>query len=80
MTLLATATPRGYEWSPTIALIMLACNLLAIAFAKYTVERQDVGPKLPIGGISVPLLLGATSFGHILGAGVILALSNSGAI
>jgi photosystem I subunit 10 len=31
-------------------------------------------------GLSIPALLGATSFGHIIGAGVILGLTNTGAL
>jgi photosystem I subunit 10 len=59
---------------------MVACNLLAIAFAKFTVQRQNEGGLPSVGGVSLPLLLGGASFGHILGAGVILGLSNIGAI
>jgi photosystem I subunit 10 len=81
LTLLAAAAPRAADWSPTIALIMIACNVLALAFARFTVQRPNEGGGLPsIAGFSLPLLLGAASFGHVLGAGVILGLTNIGAI
>jgi photosystem I subunit 10 len=63
---------------------MVACNVLAIIFAKTTVKLPNVGPKIPVlsdvAGLSLPALLGATSFGHILAAGVILGLTNTGRI
>lgn len=83
-TLLAAAAPRAFEWSPTVGLIMIVCNILAIAFGKLTIQRQSEGPELPssnlFGGMGLPALLGTTSFGHVLGAGVILGLSNLGVI
>lgn len=83
ITMLAVAA-RMPDWSPTIALIMVACNVLAIIFARATVKMPNVGPKIPIfsdvAGLSLPALLGATSFGHIVAAGVILGLSNMGTI
>lgn len=78
--LLAAAAPRAAEWSPTVGLIMVACNLLAIAFARFTVQRQNEGGLPSVGGIGLPVLLGGAALGHILGAGVILGLSNVGAI
>lgn len=47
---------------------------------------SGVGPKLPFGlpaiftGFGVPELLATASFGHILGAGIILGLANSGGL
>jgi photosystem I subunit 10 len=58
---------------------MLVANALAIAFAKYTVKYPNVGPKL-IDDFSVPALIGAACFGHVLGAGAILGLSNLGVL
>lgn len=82
-TLLAVIS-RTPDWSPSIGLIMLACNIVAILIAKLTVKYPNVGPGIPvlsdIAGLSLPALLGATSFGHILGAGVILGLTNTGTL
>ncbi|NJO77373.1 MAG: photosystem I reaction center subunit PsaK [Cyanobacteria bacterium RM1_2_2] len=82
-TLLAVAV-RTPDWSPSIGLIMLACNVVAILFAKFTVKYPNVGPGIPvlsdISGLSLPAFLGAASFGHLLAAGVILGLTNTGAL
>ena len=81
---LMTTVPNTLEWSPTVALVMIICNVIAIAFAKYTVKFPSVGPALPspemFGGFGLGGMLGATSFGHVLGAGVILGLANIGAL
>lgn len=80
-TLLAASVARATDWNPTVALIMIACNIAAIAFARFTVQRPNEGGGLPsVAGLSLPLLLGGASFGHILGAGVILGLTNMGVI
>lgn len=85
LTLLAAATvPNTPEWSPKIAIIMIICNIIAIAIGKFTIQKPNEGPELPapqfFGGLSLPALLGTTSFGHVLGAGVILGLASIGAI
>ncbi len=82
-TLLAVA-PRTLEWSPTIGAVMIICNVLAIAFAKYTMKNPSAGPAMPsssmFGGFGLPAVIGSTCFGHILGAGTILGLSNMGVL
>ena len=81
---LLTLGPNTFAWSPKIALIMIVCNIVAIAFAKLTVKDPSVGPAMPspkfFGGFGVAGVLAATSFGHILGAGVILGLANLGSL
>jgi photosystem I subunit X len=77
----ATAAPRAAEWSPTVGLIMIVCNILAIAIGRLTIQQPSVGPAFPAPiGLSVPAFIGSTCLGHVLGAGVILGLSNIGAI
>jgi photosystem I subunit 10 len=82
-TLLAVV-PRVADWSPTIGIIMILSNIAAISFAKLTIQHPSVGPELPsanlFGGFGLPAVLGTTAFGHILGAGVILGLSNLGVL
>jgi photosystem I subunit X len=82
--LIAVALPRAADWSPTVGIIMILSNVVAIAFAKYTVNPKNTGPALPsdafFGGFGLGGLLGITSFGHLLGAGAILGLSNMGVI
>ncbi|MFN9175643.1 MAG: photosystem I reaction center subunit PsaK [Synechocystis sp.] len=82
--LLAAAMPATLEWSPKVAGVMIACNILAIAFGKFTIKKQNVGTPMPsanfFGGFGLGAVLGTTSFGHILGAGVILGLANMGVL
>lgn len=82
--LAAAVVPSTLEWSPKVAVVMIICNIIAIAFGKATIKQQNVGPGLPaanlFGGMGLGALLGTTSFGHILGAGVILGLANLGVL
>ncbi|MBE9046778.1 photosystem I reaction center subunit PsaK [Pleurocapsales cyanobacterium LEGE 10410] len=84
LTLLAAYTPNTVSWSPKVAFVMIACNIAAIAIGKFTIQMKSVGPQLPspalFGGMGLPALLGTTSFGHLLGAGVILGLANAGVL
>jgi photosystem I subunit 10 len=82
-TLLAVV-PNTLEWSPTVAIVMIICNIVAIAFGKFTIKYPSVGPATPspemFGGFGWGAVLGTTCFGHILGAGVILGLASMGAL
>ena len=85
LTLLAAAyVPTTVSWSPKVAIVMIVCNIVAIAFGKYTIQNPSAGPNLPspefFGGMGLPALLGTTSLGHLLGVGVILGLANAGAL
>ncbi|OBQ36601.1 MAG: photosystem I reaction center subunit X [Anabaena sp. MDT14b] len=81
--LLATAT-ASLEWSPNISIIMIVSNIFAIAVGKFTIEHPHAKPELPapqfFGGFGLPAVLATTSFGHILGAGIILGLHSIGKI
>ena len=80
----AANVPHTVSWSPKVAIVMIACNIAAIAFGKFTIKNQSADPQLPssdlFGGMGLPALLGTTSLGHVLGAGVILGLANAGAL
>ena len=82
-TLLAAAT-TPLEWSPTVGLIIILANIIAIAFGKSTIKYPNAGPALPspnlFGGFGLPALLATTAFGHILGVGIVLGLHNLGRI
>ena len=82
--LAATYAPNTVSWSPKVAIVMILCNVAAIAFGKFTIKNQSADPQLPspalFGGMGLPALLGTTSLGHVLGAGVILGLANAGAL
>ncbi|MEH2194535.1 MAG: photosystem I reaction center subunit PsaK [Nostoc sp.] len=82
-TLLATAT-TPLQWSPTVGLIIIIANIIAIAFGKSTIKYPNAEPGLPsanlFGGFGLPALLATTAFGHILGVGAVLGLHNLGRI
>lgn len=82
--LMTAAVPNTVSWSPKIAIVMILCNVLAIAIGKYTMKNPSAGPSLPssefFGGMGWPALLATTSFGHVIGLGTILGLSNMGVL
>ncbi len=82
-TLLAAVT-TPLEWSPSVGVIMILCNIVAIALGKLTIQYPNSEPALPsakfFGGFGLPAVLATSAFGHILGAGVILGLHNLGRI
>ncbi len=81
-TVLAAATT--VEWSPNVGIIMITCNVFAIVIGYYAIQKRGVGPTLPVSmpaiftGFGIPELLATASFGHLLGAGMILGLANAG--
>jgi photosystem I subunit X len=81
--LLAVAV-RAADWNPNVAIVMVIANVLAIAFGKLTIKHQSTGGALPagnlFGGFGLGAVLGTTCFGHILGAGAILGLTNMGVL
>lgn len=78
--------PVTPEWNPTVGLVMILCNLFAFAIGRFAIQKKGVGPDLPgskpaiLSNFGVPELLATASFGHIIGAGVILGLANAGAL
>lgn len=89
LTLLAavqSTVPATPEWTPAVGLVMILCNLFAIAVGRYAIQNPGIGPDLPASKpalfqkFGIPELLATMSFGHILGAGFILGLSNAGAL
>ncbi|NEP86666.1 MAG: photosystem I reaction center subunit PsaK [Okeania sp. SIO2C2] len=79
---LAAAVPHTPEWSPMVGIVMIICNILAIAIGKFTMATPTAGPALPMpqmfGGMGYPALLATTSLGHVIGFGAILGLANIG--
>ena len=65
---------------------MVLCNLFAFVIDGVAIQNPGVQPALPgvnaalLKGFAIPELLATTSFSHILGAGVILGLSNGGVL
>jgi photosystem I subunit X len=83
--LLATTLTSPTNWSIQVGIIMLLTNSFAFFIGRYAIQHKGVGPSLPanlpdvLKGFGVPELLAVTSFGHILGAGMILGLRTTGA-
>lgn len=84
--LMTAAYAQTTEWSLGVAITMILCNLFAIAIGRSAIQNRGQGPALPISssssglfeGFGLPELLATASFGHILGAGMILGLANAG--
>jgi photosystem I subunit X len=78
------AVPATLSWSPKVAVVMILCNILAIAIGKFTIKYPNSGPAMPspnlFGGFGLPAVLATTSFGHLIGTGVILGLANLGVL
>ena len=84
--LIIAAIPHTEPWGFGTALVMIICNLVAVAIGRFAIANPGGGPDLPVGkpdlfrNFNLPELLATFSFGHILGAGMILGLTNAGAI
>lgn len=84
--LLAAMTETGVttpEWSFSVAIVMILCNLFAISIGYKAIQEPGKGPAIPglpglFAGFGVPELLATASLGHLLGAGMILGLGNAG--
>lgn len=76
--------PQTVEWNFNVAIVMISANLLAVFIGRFAIQKAGIGPDLPVGKpalwkkFGIPELLATFSFGHILGAGFILGLSNAG--
>ena len=81
---LLASVPATPIWSPSVALIMITANAFALVVARYGIQVKGVGPSLPVelpglfAGFGLAELLAVTSFGHLLGAGLILGLAQAG--
>jgi photosystem I subunit 10 len=77
-------TPAMVTWTPKVGLVMILCNVIAIAIGKATIKYPNEGPGLPnnsfFGGFGLAAMLGTTSLGHIIGIGAIQGLAASGAL
>ena len=82
--LLATAAPVTFSWSPKCAVIMIACSILAYAIARANISLPNEGFELPnskyFGGMSHASVVAANCLGHILGIGTILGLASRGVL
>ncbi len=85
-TFIIAAIPHTEPWSFSTGLVMIICNLVAVAIGRFAIAQPGGGPDLPVGkpdlfrNFNLPELLATLSFGHILGVGLILGLTNAGVI
>jgi photosystem I subunit 10 len=75
----AASLPTTPVWSPTVGIIISVSSILSVLLA-LKIQYPLVGPKLPILPISIPAFVGAMAFGHIIGIGIVLGLTNIGRI
>jgi photosystem I subunit 10 len=86
MSLFLSIVPTTIEWNLNIAIVMITCNVFAIVIGRFAIQKPGQGPEIPLSkpalwnNFGVPELLATTSLGHILGAGLILGLSNAGVL
>ncbi|MDY6785292.1 MAG: photosystem I reaction center subunit PsaK [Cyanobacteriota bacterium] len=79
--LAASSVATTVGWSPKVAIVMIICNILAFAIGKYTIQKPSAPPASGVfAGMGLPALIGSACLGHILGAGAILGLANSGVL
>jgi photosystem I subunit X len=80
------AIPHTEPWGFGTALVMVISNLVAVAIGRFAIQNPGGGPGRSIGkpdlfrNFNLPELLATLSFGHILGVGFILGLTNAGVI
>jgi len=80
------ATGASIEWTPTVGLTMILCNLFVISIGRFVIQNPGQGPALPIQvpglfkGFGWVELFATASLGHILGAGMILGLASAGVL
>lgn len=81
---LLTNVPQTVSWNYNVAIVMISANLLAVFIGRFAIQKAGVGPDLPVSKPALwrkfgfAELLATFSFGHILGAGFVLGLSNAG--
>lgn len=73
----AASVPATPAWNPTVAIIISVSSLVMVLLST-RIEKPLVGPKFPILPISIPTFVAAMAFGHIVGVGIVLGLTNIG--
>ena len=75
--LAAASVPVTPVWSPTVGIIISASSAVVLLFT-FALKSAKVGPGMPILPVSVPGFIGAMAFGHVIGIGIVLGLTNIG--
>lgn len=75
----AANVPATPAWTPTTAIIISISSLIVLLLT-FRISKPMVGPKMPILPISIPAFIGAMCFGHVIGIGIVLGLTNLGTL
>lgn len=79
---LQQTVPDTPSWNWTISLVMTICIILGIICARIAAQNRNKGSSMSSPTLSksfgLPDILAGISFGHILGVGTILGLTNTG--
>ena len=81
--LLAQIAPTTANWSLSVGVIMSFANLFAVIIGYFAIQNTGKGKGLPVPQLAskktfgLPELLATMSFGHILGAGIVLGLAST---
>lgn len=84
LNLFLSSIPQTVSWNYKVAIVMIAANLVSIFIGRFAIKQAGEGPDLPVKKPAIwknfgfAELLATFSFGHILGVGFILGLSNAG--
>ncbi|MEH2253558.1 photosystem I reaction center subunit PsaK [Nostoc sp.] len=73
----AASVPATPAWNPTVGIIISISSLVVVLLST-KIEKPLVGPKFPILPISIPTFVAAMAFGHVIGIGIVLGLTNIG--
>ena len=75
--LAAASVPVTPEWSPTVGIIISASSLVVLLLSLAS-KAPKVGPQMPVLPVTIPAFIGAMCFGHVIGIGIVLGLTNIG--
>ncbi len=73
----AANVPATPAWNPAVGIIISVSSIIILLLST-RIEKPLVGPKLPVLPVSVPTFIAAMAFGHIIGIGIVLGLTNIG--
>jgi photosystem I subunit 10 len=76
---LTSSIPATPVWSPIVAIIISTSSLVVLLLT-FALKIPQVGPQLPVLPVTIPTFIGAMAFGHIIGVGIVLGLSNIGSL
>jgi photosystem I subunit X len=76
--LIIAAIPHTEPWGFNTAFVMIVCNLVALAIL--LLNSYINSETASIRNFTLPELLATFSVGHIIGAGMVLGLTNIGTI